>query len=108
MTRALIRQTGRTGPAAGRYSTGMSTLLFRLSRVALPFAGACAAIFATATSALAQVATADLAQRPSPPVPKSPEQLMAGHGVLMIILGVIFLGLVVGACLIPVKRGHMD
>jgi heme/copper-type cytochrome/quinol oxidase subunit 1 len=86
----------------------MSTLLSRMSRAALPLAVACAAILATANSALAQVATADLAARPVPPVPKAPEQLMAAHGVLMIILGVIFLGLVVGACLIPVKRGHMD
>ena len=33
---------------------------------------------------------------------------MPGHGVLMIFIGVILLALVVGACLIPVKRGHLD
>lgn len=63
---------------------------------------------ALASNTLAQVATADLAERPRPPIPKSPEQLMAGHGVLMILVGVILLGLVVGACLIPAKRGHLD
>lgn len=58
--------------------------------------------------AVAQVQTADLAERPTPPVPKGQESLMAGHGILMIILGLILLGLVIGTCLISPKRGHMD
>jgi len=94
----------------------MKSLLFRpcvaLASVAgvvgVRAAGVCVSGVLLASSAMAQVATGDLAERPRPPVPKSPEELMAGHGVLMIILGVILLGLVIGACLIPVKRGHMD
>lgn len=69
---------------------------------------AASGVLMTGATALAQVQTADLAERPRPPMAKNPEQLMAGHGVLMIILGVVLLALVVGATLIPAKRGHMD
>ncbi|MBL8874571.1 MAG: hypothetical protein JNM86_02110 [Phycisphaerae bacterium] len=86
----------------------MKSLLSGICRGLIPVAAVCASGVLTASTALAQVATGDLAERPTPPIPKSPEQLMGGHGILMILLGVILLGLVVGACLIPVKRGHMD
>ncbi|MGH7242279.1 MAG: hypothetical protein ACREJD_02540 [Phycisphaerales bacterium] len=86
----------------------MNSLHFRPSRVAIALTGACLSGLVSASNVLAQVATADLSERPRPPIPKAPEQLMGGHGILMIIIGVILLGLVVGACLIPVKRGHMD
>lgn len=86
----------------------MKQVSFRIRSCIAPLAGVCLGAMTIASNAMAQVATADLAERPRPPVPKSPEQLMGGHGVLMILCGVILLGLVVGACLIPVKRGHMD
>ncbi|MBX3379876.1 MAG: hypothetical protein KF805_07255 [Phycisphaeraceae bacterium] len=86
----------------------MNSLLSRLSPAAVSVAGLCLSGLTIASNAVAQVATADLAERPRPPVPKAPEQLMGGHGVFMILIGLILLGLVVGACLIPVKRGHMD
>lgn len=112
---AIVRtfDTGRTGRFPGRYSTGMKSLLFRpcsavASYAGVRIAGVLVSAVLLSSTAIAQVATGDLAERPRPPIPKSPEQLMGGHGVLMIILGVILLGLVVGACLIPVKRGHMD
>lgn len=83
----------------------MNRFLAGLNR-AKALASGCA--LAVASAAVAQVGTADLSERPRPPIPKATEQLMTGHGVLMIIIGVILLGLVVGACLIPVKRGHLD
>lgn len=69
---------------------------------------ALAGVSALPAPAIAQVGTADLAERPKPPVPKTQEDLMGGHGILMIILGLILLGLVIGTCLISPKRGHMD
>ncbi|MBX3388356.1 MAG: hypothetical protein KF691_02745 [Phycisphaeraceae bacterium] len=83
----------------------MNRPLSALNR-ASSFAGGFA--LALASSAVAQVSTADLSERPRPPIPKAAEQLMTGHGVLMILIGVILIGLVVGTCLIPAKRGHLD
>lgn len=104
----VCHKRGRTVHERGRYSTGMKSLLLGICRGVVPVAAVCVSGVVTASTALAQVATGDLSERPTPPIPKSPEQLMGGHGILMILLGVILLGLVVGACLIPVKRGHMD
>ncbi|HEX8877438.1 MAG TPA: hypothetical protein VK176_06975 [Phycisphaerales bacterium] len=56
---------------------------------------------------LAQVATA-VAEKPRPPVPTKPEELGGGHMVMMILFGLGLLALVIGACLMPAKRGHMD
>ncbi len=66
------------------------------------------AVTALPSPALAQVNVTDTTPRLTPPVPKSPEDLGAAYGVFMIILGVVLLGLVVGATLIPPKRGHQD
>ena len=72
-------------------------------------AGACLIALCTAPYVLlAQVQTTNLAPRPTPPIPKGQEQLMGGHGVFMILFGVVLLAIVIGACLISPKRGHMD
>ncbi|MFO0859378.1 MAG: hypothetical protein U0570_02395 [Phycisphaerales bacterium] len=65
-------------------------------------------LIVSGATTLAQVPTGDLSERPRPPTAKTAEQLMTGHGVLMILIGVVLLALVVGATLIPAKRGHLD
>ena len=86
-----------------RYSTDMLT---RTDRMLRPLAFVAPLVLA-ALPVIAQVATAD-AEKPRPPVPTKPEDLGGGHMVMMIIFGLGLLALVIGACLIPAKRGHMD
>jgi hypothetical protein len=56
---------------------------------------------------VAQVTTA-APDKPRPPVPTKPEDLGGGAMVMMIIFGLGLLAIVIGACLMPSKRGHMD
>ncbi len=93
----------RTEVRPARYSTDMLT---RTDRMLRPLAFVAPLVLA-ALPVIAQVATAD-AEKPRPPVPTKPEDLGGGHMVMMIIFGLGLLALVIGACLIPAKRGHMD
>ncbi|MBY0113354.1 MAG: hypothetical protein K2Y21_11070 [Phycisphaerales bacterium] len=76
------------------------------NRVLRPLAWVAPLVFA-ALPVIAQVTTAT-AEKPRPPVPTKAEDLGGGHMVMMIIFGLGLLAIVIGACLIPAKRGHMD
>lgn len=81
-------------------------MLTRTDRMLRPLAFVAPLVLA-ALPVIAQVATAE-AEKPRPPVPTKAEDLGGGHMVMMIIFGALLLAMVVGACLIPAKRGHMD
>lgn len=86
-----------------RYSTGMLT---RLCRGIRPLSWIAPLVLA-ALPVVAQVTTA-VPDKPRPPVPTKQEDLGGGDMVMMIIFGLGLLAIVIGACLIPAKRGHMD
>ena len=97
------RNNFRTESARVRYSTGMLT---RISRGIRPLSWiAPLALFALPL--LAQVTTA-VPDKPRPPVPTKVEDVGGGDMVMMIIFGLGLLAIVIGACLMPSKRGHMD
>lgn len=100
-----IREAALARESVGRYTLAMKQVhRGKAGRLA---AGLVLALgMSVGSLASAQQPAAE--ERIAPPVPSKPEEVGAVGSILVVAAGLAVLGLVIGATLIPPKRGHLD